>query len=506
MKNNYAVYLKDRSISGLKALYANKVVLMFVVLCTFGILTTGKPASYTVVEVFTRFGRNTFLVLALIIPVLAGLGLNFGIVVGAMAAQVAIFWTIYWGFTGLKGLFICLLMATPIAILFGWMVGKLYNKTKGAEMITGLILAYFADGLYQFFFLFLIGGVIPVNDPTMIIAGGTGVKNTIDLTSSLKYTIDTISMLTVVRGFAVIYCIVSLLLWVLNRRKRMDLQTPLQKDRLITAALVVSLTFVPVVNTFMATDRLQLSKGVPALAGLVMLLGLYRVFVVKEKKEDPAFRMRNLTMVLIAAAIFGISFLPGVQKVLWAVHLPVMTYALIALLCVFNSWLLGTKMGQDMRTVGQSRTVANAAGINVNRTRIIAMCMSTTLAAWGQIIYLQNLGTFATYGAHTMCGQYAIAALLVGGASVQQANNKQAILGVFLFHTLFVVAPLSASTIFGSSLIGEYFRVFICYGVIALSLAMHAWKAKPKFGKDANTSTMVPRPLSMPAESSGTAQ
>jgi simple sugar transport system permease protein len=142
----------------------------------------------------------------------------------------------------------------------------------------------------------------------------------------------------------------------------------------------------------------------------------------------------------------------------------------------------------------------------VNRTRIIAMCMSTTLAAWGQIIYLQNLGTFATYGAHTMCGQYAIAALLVGGASVQQANNKQAILGVFLFHTLFVVAPLSASTVFGSALIGEYFRVFICYGVIALSLAMHAWKAKPKFGKDAGANTTLPRPAGLPAESVGSAQ
>lgn len=506
MKNDYLLYLKDRSVSGLKALYANKVVLMFVVLCTFGILTTGKPASYTVVEVFTRFGRNTFLVLALIIPVLAGLGLNFGIVVGAMAAQVAIFWTVYWGFTGLKGLFICVLLATPVAILFGWMVGKLYNKTKGAEMITGLILAYFADGLYQFVFLFLIGGVIPMDNPTMIIAGGTGVKNTIDLTGNLKYTIDTISMLSVVRGFAVIYCIVSVLLWVLNRRKSANLQTPLQKDRLITAATAFALTFIPFVNTFMATDRLQLSKGVPALAGLVALLGLYRVFVVKTKKEDEAFRKRNLTMSLLAAAVLGLSLVPAIQNILWAVHLPVMTYALIALLCVFNSWLLSTKMGQDMRTVGQSRTVANAAGINVNRTRIIAMCMSTTLAAWGQIIYLQNLGTFATYGAHTMCGQYAIAALLVGGASVQQANNKQAILGVFLFHTLFVVAPLSASTMFGSALIGEYFRVFICYGVIALSLAMHAWKAKPKFGKDAGAGTALPRPAALPAESAGQAQ
>jgi len=29
-------------------------------------------------------------------------------------------------------------------------------------------------------------------------------------------------------------------------------------------------------------------------------------------------------------------------------------------------------------------------------------------------------------------------------------------------------------------MIGEYFRVFISYGVIALALAMHAWQRKKK--------------------------
>ena len=77
-------------------------------------------------------------------------------------------------------------------------------------------------------------------------------------------------------------------------------------------------------------------------------------------------------------------------------------------------------------------------------------------------------------------GLYAVAALLVGGASVQKANNRQAIIGVVLFHTLFVVAPLAATQIIGDSAISEYIRMFICYGVIAVSLAMHAWKKKDK--------------------------
>ena len=57
-----------------------------------------------------------------------------------------------------------------------------------------------------------------------------------------------------------------------------------------------------------------------------------------------------------------------------------------------------------MRTVGQSQTVATASGIDVDRTRVIAMIISTVLASWGQLIYLQNMGTFSTYGAHLQIG------------------------------------------------------------------------------------------------------
>ncbi len=117
------------------------------------------------------------------------------------------------------------------------------------------------------------------------------------------------------------------------------------------------------------------------------------------------------------------------------------------------------------------------------------MILSTVLASWGQLISLQNLGTFSTYGAHTQTGQFAIAALLVGGASVQKATNKQAIMGVILFHTLFIISPQAGQALFSSAQIGEYFRVFVAYGVIAVSLAMHAWKMvkKPKLEVSGNS-------------------
>lgn len=201
--------------------------------------------------------------------------------------------------------------------------------------------------------------------------------------------------------------------------------------------------------------------------------------------KNPRFNMqRSLMMIGFAILLFGLSYVPVIEEILLYVNIPVTTYVLIALLCFFNNWLLKTRLGQNMRTVGQSRQVANAAGINVDRTRIIAMILSTVLACWGQIIYLQNIGTFSTYGAHTQVGQFAIAALLVGGASVQLAKNKHAIIGVILFHSLFIAAPFAGQELFNNAMLGEYFRVFVAYGVIAMSLAMHAWKVKKKKDDD----------------------
>lgn len=57
------------------------------------------------------------------------------------------------------------------------------NKMKGQEMIGGLILGYFANGLYQLLFLFIFGNLIPLKAPGLVIKGSTGVANTIDLST-----------------------------------------------------------------------------------------------------------------------------------------------------------------------------------------------------------------------------------------------------------------------------------------------------------------------------------
>ena len=489
-------------------LFKNKVVILFLLLCVGATAASKQPLTFVIPELFTRIARNAFIVLALIIPVITGLGLNFGIVVGAMAAQIALFLTTYWGFTGVGGFFITVALATPIALVFGFLVGKLFNLVKGNEMIAGLILGYFADGIYQLIFLFVFGGVIAMNNPTLMIATGVGVKNTIDLKDTVKYALDTIPMLTVLEiGF---YLVIAGLLFT-TIHKRIKKQAVNWKDTALKAAAAVfvyALTFIGPVEQFLSSDRLLLLSAVELGCLSVVLWQLFQIVRHKMTKHTGAgsfgkrdtFDIRRaLVFIVLAGAVYGLTYIPALFNVLIAVQLPVMTSICIGVLCVFNNLLMRTRLGQNMRAVGQNRAVANSAGIDVDKTRIIAMLFSTVLASWGQLIYLQNIGTMSTYGAHTQVGQFAIAALLVGGASVQKATNKNALLGIVLFHTLFIVSPLAGKELFGDPVIGEYFRVFVSYGVIAMALAMHAWKKpgtdKSKDGPSEFESQMKPASL-----------
>jgi len=406
----------------------NIVTLIFVVFTIFGFLVSdGVTMNYFLTELSSRFFRNAFLVLSLIIPVVAGLGLNFGIVVGAMAGQIAIAIVRYFELGGVSGLMLTFLLAFPIASLLGYFTGVLYNKTRGQEMIASLIVGYFANGIYQFLFLFVVGVIIkvPATHP-MIKPDGVGIRMTVDLVpvadGGLKYALDNI------------------------------LQIPFMWAVLIIAAAVL----------------------------------LLQILRFAKNKNKSAFNKNNKIMTIINAVICLILLAISVQAIatnsslMMVRDVPVITGLLIIALCIFSEKILKTKLGQDFRSVGQSQHIADVSGINVDRTRIIATIMSTVLAAWGQIMYLQNMGTLNTYGAHTQIGMFSVACLLVGGASTQKANIRHALIGTLLFNSMFIMSPEIGQSLFGNALLGEYFRTFMVYGVIGMSLGLHVWRSNKK--------------------------
>lgn len=395
----------------------SSVPMLFVIICLAGVYFSKLPLLFIVSTLLSRITRNSFLVLSLIIPVLAGLGLNFGIVIGAMAGQFAIIAVTHWGVSGLPGFLLCIAVSTPLAIIFGIMTGRLLNKTKGQEMISSMIAGFFSNGLYQFVLLFLVGTLIPMNNKILVLSNGVGIRNTIDLSRNvgIKYSLDNI------------------------------LKLPLFH-------VLLAVSFVAI---------------------LVISINFY----LKRKNGKEYSGLKFAYQIILGAFLFIISlFIIATNSPLVNVKLPIATALVILALCLFNVVIVKTKLGQDFRTVGQDMHIAKVSGINVDRVRIIAVTISILLAAWGQIIFLQNMGTMATYGSHVQIATFSIAAILIGGASVTKATIGQAITGVILFHTLFIVSPKAGNNIFGAAQVGEFFRAFVAYGVIGLALGLHAWK------------------------------
>ena len=387
------------------------VTYIFLILSMLFIWASGRSLPEIMGQLMGRLGRNLFIVLSLIIPIIAGMGINFAITIGAMAAQVGLLMALNWEITGIPGILVAAGITVPLGALFGFLIGSLLNKMKGQETIGSLILGYFANGAYQLLFLFVFGKLIPLSEKVTII-GATGVSNTLNLTGAS--------------------------------------------------------------GLYMVLDGIWQVTFSQALYGVSALIAVAAALLFALKKMS---KKRFITLLSVAAGVSLVYTLPFISAIFADIRVPVATFVLVALLCLFNVVIMRTRLGQRFRAVGQSRSVANASGINVNRVRVIAIMISTVLAGWGQIIFIQNLGTLQTYSAHEMVGLYAGAAILVGGASIDRATNSQAIIGCVLFHLLFVVSQDAGVKLFGDPAIGEYFRVFISYGVIAVALVMHTWRA-----------------------------
>ena len=336
----------------------NSVPIMFILICAVCIPLSGFSPSYLLNEIVTRMGRNTFLILCLIIPIIAGLGLNFAMTLGAMAGEIALILVSDWQIWGIPGVVLAMIISIPISILLGLLCGKILNRAKGREMITSYFISFFMNGVYQLVVLYMMGPIIPIVHDSIKLPRGYGIRNTVSL---------------------------------LNMRQAVD----------------------------------------------------------------------NLLAINIGG-----------------VKIPVLTFLFIEALCLFLVWFRRTKLGQDMRAVGQNMDVARDAGINVDRTRIVSVLISTVVAGFGMILYLQNMGNISTYSSHSQIGMFSIAALLVGGASVEKASIGNAFLGVALFHLMFIVAPSAGAQVTGDSMTGEYFRVFVSYGVIAIALVMYEAKKR----------------------------
>lgn len=329
----------------------NYVPVGFLILSVVGLYFSGLSTSFVINQLITRFIRNGILVLALIIPIRAGMGLNFAITMGALCTQAAIVIALNWSIEGVVGIVTILILSISFSIIIGYFIGLALNRARGKEMITSIIIGFLGNSIFQMIFMTGFGSVIPIKNKAIGLSRGIGIRDMVDL-------------------------------------------------------------------------------------------GSYKII---------DYQLYMITIVVL----FGVG-----------IH-----------------YILNTPFGQQVKAVGGDYKNSFLLGINGEKVRIKAVIISTVLASIGQFIYLQNIGVANVYTAQSNSDIFSSAAILAGGASIKKASVKNAFLGIFLFHALFIVSPQAGQNIFNNAALGEYFRSFIAYGTIALAIIINLKKTQKELGK-----------------------
>jgi simple sugar transport system permease protein len=332
---------------------AKIVPIIFIGLSLLGLYFSKMEPSFVLNEVMIRFIRDGILVLALIIPITAGMGINFAITIGAICAQVGILIVVDGQIKGTVGIFLALIIGISLALVLGYIIGVCLNKVKGKEMIATIIIGFLGTSIYQLIFMVGYGTVIKPHNKEIILSTGIGVRNMVDLVE--------------LRDLA---------------------------DKL------------PVIN-------------------------------------------------------------------IGEIQIPIFMIAIVLIFALMITYILNSKLGKKFKIVGENAASARILGIDVDKIRVKAIVISTVLACIGQMIFIQNIGMLNVYTAHMNIDIFSSAALLTGGATIRNAKVRHAFIGIFLFHTLFIVSPQAGQNIFNNASLGEYFRSFIAYGTIAFAIVMY---------------------------------
>ena len=147
-------------------------------------------------------------------------------------------------------------------------------------------------------------------------------------------------------------------------------------------------------------------------------------------------------------------------------------------LLAFGMWaFLHSKTGTAMTAVGSNPTFAKAAGVNVDRIRMLSVILSTWLAAIGILVYEQGFGFVQLYMAPFYMALPAVSAILIGGATVNKATIPNVIIGTFLFQGIVTMTPTVMNSVIHMDM-SEVIRVVVSQGMILYALTRKTEAAK----------------------------
>ncbi len=150
-------------------------------------------------------------------------------------------------------------------------------------------------------------------------------------------------------------------------------------------------------------------------------------------------------------------------------YFPTGMFLFFLLLCVLMWLFMRTKTGTAMTTVGSNPEYARASGVNIDRMRTISVILSTVLGALGIIIYEQSFGFIQLYMGPFYMAFPAVAAILIGGASVKKASIANVIVGTILFQGILTMTPSVINSMLQTDM-SEVIRIIVSNGMILYAL------------------------------------
>lgn len=137
--------------------------------------------------------------------------------------------------------------------------------------------------------------------------------------------------------------------------------------------------------------------------------------------------------------------------------------------CFLINLFMKTRAGAEMGAAGTNPAFAKAAGVDVDRMRTLSVVMSTVLGAIGILVYEQSFGFIQLYMGPFYMAFPAVAAILLGGASIRKASLANVMIGTFLFQGIVTMTPSVINSMIESDM-SEVLRIVVSNGMILYAL------------------------------------
>lgn len=162
------------------------IISAFLMVLLITAATLDIPLSGIWKDIFTRFGMNAILVLAMVPSIQSGIGINFNLPLGVIFGLIGALVSIELRLTGWASFFVALAIAIPLASVAGYFYGLMLNRVKGQEMTVGNYVGY---SIVSFMCIFWL--VAPFTNEALIWAmGGSGLRVTLSMESSMGGLLD----------------------------------------------------------------------------------------------------------------------------------------------------------------------------------------------------------------------------------------------------------------------------------------------------------------------------